>query len=258
MLLAINANNTNTKFAIFDAGRIVGDWRCESNPRRTADEYVVWLNALMALEGIDPKGIDSIVIASVVPAAMFNLKLLCSRHYGKEPLVIGDPDCVIGINVLIDKPREVGADRLANAVGAQITYHEPSIVIDFGTATTFDVIGSNGDYLGGLIAPGINLNLEALHMATAKLPRIALEKPDRVIGKDTIGAMQAGVFWGYVALIEGLVARIQKEFGGPMMVISTGGLAPLFQGATEVIRHLDPDITMRGLLEIWRRNRTGA
>ena len=255
MLLAINANNTNVKFGLYDAERMVGDWRIRTESGRTADEYMVWLSQLMALAGIDHKRIDATIIATVVPQALFHLRLFCERHLKAPPLVIGEPEVELGIQVLMDKPNEVGADRLANAVGGHLLFGGPLVVVDFGTATTFDIVDAAGNYVGGAIAPGINLSLEALHMATAKLPRIALEPPSRVIGKDTLGAMQSGVYWGYVGLIEGLVDRIAKELGAPLKVIATGGLAPLFFGATPAIQHLEEEITMRGLVEIDRRSR---
>jgi type III pantothenate kinase len=258
MLLAINANNTNVKFGLFESGRMVGDWRIRTDSARTADEYMVWLSQLMGLAGFDAKAIREAIIATVVPQALFHLQMFCERHLKAAPLVVGEPGVELGIRVLVDKPNEVGADRLANAVGGHVLFHRPLIVVDFGTATTFDVIDGEGNYTGGVIAPGINLSLEALHQATAKLPRIAVEAPSRVIGKDTLGAMQSGIYWGYVGLVEGLVARIKQEFAAALTVVATGGLAPLFAGATPAIEHLEPEITMRGLVAIHRRNRPGA
>jgi type III pantothenate kinase len=255
MLLAINANNTNVKFALYDGKRMVGDWRIRTESGRTADEYMVWLSQLLTLAGLDYKDIRETIIATVVPQALFHLRMFCERHLNAPPLVIGDPDVDLGIKVLMDRPNEVGADRLANAVGGHVLHPRPLVIVDFGTATTFDVADAEGNYIGGAIAPGINLSLEALHMATAKLPRIALERPARVIGKDTLSAMQSGIYWGYIGLIEGLVTRITKEFGARLTIIATGGLAPLFFGATPAIEHLEPEITMQGLVEIHRRNR---
>lgn len=256
MLLAINCNNTNVKFAVYDDTRQRGSWRISTEARRTADEYVVWLTHLMALSDLDRRDVGDAIIANVVPPAMFNLKELCRRYFGCEPLVVGDPALDLGLKVLLDNPDEAGADRLVNAVAARMRYDLPAIVVDFGTATTFDIIDADGNYCGGVIAPGINLSVEALHMAAAKLPRIAVARPAQVIGKGTISAMQSGVYWGYIGLIEGLIRRIQDEFGNRMTVISTGGLAPLFTEATHVIEHLDPDLTLDGLVEIYRRNRT--
>jgi type III pantothenate kinase len=256
MLLAVNANNTNVKFAVYDGDTLKGDWRMHTSPGRTADEYMVWLTQLMGMAGLTPADIDGAIIATVVPPTLFNLKQLCKRYFNTAPVVVGEPDVELGIKVLMDRPHEVGADRLANAVGGNLLFREPLIVVDFGTATTFDVVGRDGDYCGGVIAPGINLSLEALHGATAKLPRIAVERPAKVIGRDTLSAMQSGVYWGYVSLIEGVVARIKEERGEAMRVVTTGGLAPLFFGATPVLEFLEPEITMRGLVEIYRRNRS--
>ncbi|HSE78974.1 MAG TPA: type III pantothenate kinase [Alphaproteobacteria bacterium] len=255
MLLAINCNNTNVKFAVYDGAQQRGSWRISTEARRTADEYAVWLTHLMQLSGLDRRDIDDAIVANVVPPAMFNLKELCRRYFGCEPLVVGDPALDLGLKVLLDNPDEAGADRLVNAVAVRMRYDLPAIVVDFGTATTFDIVDADGNYCGGVIAPGINLSVEALHMAAAKLPRIAVTRPAQVIGKGTISAMQSGVYWGYIGLIEGLIRRIQDEFGRRMTVISTGGLAPLFTEATQVIEHLDPDLTLDGLVEIYRRNR---
>jgi len=255
MLLCINANNTNVKFAVYDNDKPVGDWRLKTEPGRTADQYVVWLDQLMRMSGLELKRIKAAIIASVVPAAVFHLTMLCEQHLKTRPLVVGDPAVKLGIQVKMDIPTTtVGADRLANAVGGHITYKKPLIIVDFGTATTFDVADGEGNYLGGAISPGINLSVEILHSATAMLPRIAVERPGRVIGKSTTEAMQSGIFWGYVGLVEGMVQRITKEFGAELEVVATGGLAPLFVGVTPLIHHLDPEITMRGLVEIYRRN----
>lgn len=254
MLLAINANNTNFTFALFDGERLVSEWRAQSSSGRTADEYAVWLNQLLALENLNLKSVTNAIIATVVPQSLFNLTTLCQRYFGGEPIVVGAPGVDLGIKALVDRPAEVGADRLVNSIGAHKSFPGALIVVDFGTATTFDVVDEDGNYRGGVIAPGINLSLEALHRGTAQLPRIAVERPERIIGTDTVACMQSGVYWGYVGLIEGLVQRIRHEWNAPMTVISTGGLAPLFRGATDVIQHWAPDLTMRGLLEIYRRN----
>jgi len=256
MLLAIDSGNTNIVFALFDGDELRGEWRSSTNTDRTADEYGVWLTQLMAMQGIDRTLVDACIIASVVPQVMFTLKNLCRRYFGHEALVVGENGVNLGIEVLLDRPEEVGADRLVNAVAAHKYYKGPLIVIDFGTATTFDVVDKSGNYCGGCIAPGINLSLEALHAAAAKLPRVAIGRPKRVIGKATVPAMRSGVYWGYVGLIEGLVRRIMAEFGEKMTVVATGGLAPLFSEATDVIDHLQSDLTLRGLLEIYRLNRS--
>ena len=253
MLLAIEQGNTNTLFAIHDGETWTSQWRAATDSSRTADEYAVWLYQLLAMAGLNFSMLDACIISSVVPQSIFNLRNLARRYLHVEPLVIGE-NAELGIPVRIDKPSEAGADRLVNAIGAHAVYAGPLIVIDSGTATTFDVIAADGGFEGGVIAPGINLSMEALHTAAAKLPRGAIQKPGRVIGKDTVGAMQAGVFWGYIALIEGLIARIKAEYPEPMTVVATGGVASLFHGATDTIDHFDPDLTIRGLLEIHRRN----
>jgi len=255
MLLAIDSGNTNVVFAVRDGDAWRGEWRAATNPDRTADEYAVWLTQLMALEDLAPVQIDSAIVANVVPRAAWALRTLCRRWFDCEPLVVGEPGVDLGIGVLVDKAEEVGADRLVNTVGVHAACTGPAIVIDFGTATTFDVVDAEGNYCGGVISPGINLSLDALDRAAAKLPRVAVERPETVIGTSTVPAMQSGVYWGYVGLIEGLVARIREEFGEAMTVVATGGLAPLFAEATDAIDRLDPDLTMRGLVEIHRRNR---
>ncbi|WP_433951861.1 type III pantothenate kinase [Brevundimonas diminuta] len=260
MLLAIEQGNTNTLFAVHDGEEWIFQWRTATDPMRTADEYAVWLHQLFEMrgQGQTMADMDGCIISSVVPQSIFNLRNLARRYLNVEPLVIGE-NVELGIEVRIHKPSEAGADRLVNAIGALQDYEGDLLLIDSGTATTFDVVsGANGQgagaFEGGLIAPGINLSLQALHEAAAKLPRIAIQRPDTVIGRDTVTSMQSGVFWGYIALIEGLVDRIKAEWGKPMTVIGTGGVASLFEGATNSIDRFDPDLTIRGLLEIWRRN----
>jgi len=254
MLLAIEQGNTNTLFAVHDGTDWIAQWRTATESTRTADEYAVWLAQLLSMRGLALKALTACIISSVVPQSIFNLRNLSRRYLNAEPLVVGDSGVDLGIQARILKPTEAGADRLVNAVGAHLKYPGDLIVIDSGTATTFDVVAADGAFEGGIIAPGINLSLQALHEAAAMLPRIAIQRPDRVIGKDTVSNMQSGVFWGYVALIEGLVARIKAEWGKPMTVIGTGGVASLFEGATEAVDVFDSDLTIRGLLEIHRRN----
>ncbi|MDA1100670.1 MAG: type III pantothenate kinase [Proteobacteria bacterium] len=254
MLLAINANNTNVKFTLFDGDEAVGEWRQHTSAARTADEHAVWLTQLFDLNGFDRNAVTDTAIATVVPQALFNLRRLCSYYFKSEPLVLGEADTKYGIQIHATPP--VGADRICNTVAAGVLFPgQPAVIVDFGTATTFDVVDEQGDYRGGVIAPGINLSLEALHNATALLPRIVVARPEKIIGTDTVACMHSGVFWGYVGLIEGIVNRIRDEFGKPMKVLSTGGLAPVFEGATNVIEANVPDITMRGLREIYRRSR---
>ncbi|WP_269516448.1 type III pantothenate kinase [Brevundimonas subvibrioides] len=253
MLLAIEQGNTNTLFAVHDGEAWIAQWRTATEASRTADEYAVWLTQLLAMRHIALTSLTGCIISSVVPQSIFNLRNLARRYLSVEPLVIGD-NVELGIPVRIRKPSEAGADRLVNAIGAHLIYRGDLIVIDSGTATTFDIVAADGAFEGGAIAPGINLSLQALHEAAAMLPRIAIQRPDTVIGKDTVSNMQSGVFWGYVSLIEGMVARIKAEWGAPMTVVGTGGVASLFEGATNSIDRFDPDLTIRGLLEIWRRN----
>lgn len=254
MLLAIEQGNTNTLFAVHDGETWTAQWRAATESSRTADEYAVWLSQLLNMAGLQMGVFDGCIISSVVPQSIFNLRNLARRYLHVEPLVIGE-NADLGIEVRIDKPSEAGADRLVNAIGAHVVYSGDLIVIDSGTATTFDVIAADGGFEGGVIAPGINLSMEALHTAAAKLPRVAIQKPQRVVGTDTVGAMQSGVFWGYIGMIEGLVARIKGEWGKPLTVVATGGIASLFHGATTAVDHFDPDLTIRGMLEIWRRNK---
>ena len=257
MLLAIEQGNTNTLFAVHDGEKWSAQWRAATESSRTADEYAVWLSQLLGMAGLQLGVFDGCIISSVVPQSIFNLRNLARRYLHVEPLVIGE-NAELGIDIRIDKPSEAGADRLVNAIGAHVAYPGDLIVIDSGTATTFDVVAGDGAFEGGVIAPGINLSMEALHTAAAKLPRVAIQKPQRVVGHDTVGAMQSGVFWGYIAMIEGLTARIKAEWGKTMTVVATGGVASLFHGATLSVDHFDSDLTIRGLLEIWRRNQGRA
>ena len=252
MLLAIEQGNTNTLFAIHDGKDWVAQWRVATETRRTADEYAAWLYQLMQMHGLDLKAISDCIISSVVPQSLFNLRKLAQRYFNKTPYVVGE-NAILDLEIRIDKPREAGADRLVNAIGGHISYAGALLIIDSGTATTFDVVAADGAYEGGAIAPGINLSLQALHAAAAKLPRVAIERPAQIIGKDTVSAMQSGIFWGYVGLIEYLIAAMQAEYGQKMSVIATGGVASLFEGATTKIDHFDHDLTLRGLLEIYKR-----
>ena len=254
MLLAIEQGNTNTMFAVHDGKDWIAQWRSATESTRTADEYAVWLSQLLAMSGLGLGSLTACIVSSVVPQSIFNLRNLSRRYLHVEPLIIGE-NADLGVEVRIEKPSEAGADRLVNAIGAHIVYPGPLIVIDSGTATTFDIVAADGGFEGGIIAPGINLSMQALHEAAAKLPRIAIQRPDRIVGRDTVGAMQSGVFWGYIGLIEGLIGRIKAERGEHLTVVATGGVVSLFEGATTMIDHFDPDLTIRGLLEIHRRNR---
>ncbi|MEC7943501.1 MAG: type III pantothenate kinase [Pseudomonadota bacterium] len=254
MLLTIDSGNTNIVFALYEAGKQRGVWRRANDNRQTADEYGVWLLQLMALAKLHPEEVDSAIIATVVPDTLFSLKGLCRNYFKAEPLVVGDAGVELGIQALVDTPEAVGADRLVNAVAAHEEYGGPLIILDFGTATTFDVINADGDYVGGVIAPGINLSVEALHRAAAMLPKVSVTRPQTVIGKHTTPAMQSGVYWGYVGLIEGLVERIRNEYGEKLRVVATGGLAPMFEPAVDVIQEVDRNLTLRGLVSIYSRN----
>ena len=260
MLLAIDVGNTNIVFAICDGDTIKWRWRISTDGQRTADEYAVWLHQLMQLEDVERSHIGAAIIATVVPQTLFNLQRLCRKYFDVEPLVVAVGELDLGLRIDLPNPSEVGADRIVNAIAAHASTPGNLIVVDFGTATTFDVIGADGSYRGGVIAPGINLSMDALYQAAAKLPRIAVEPPTSpggnlgVIGKNTVHAMQSGVFWGYVGLIEGLVARITSEVGPPVTVIATGGLATLFNRHTSAIDAVDGDLTIRGLIRIYARN----
>ncbi len=256
MLLAIDAGNTNTVFAVYDGETTVAQMRASTYGPRTADEYFVWLNRLLDHYGVALDDIEDAIIATVVPQTLFNLKKLCRGFFKCEPLVVGSSECRLGVKVKVKREREVGADRLVNTVGAFTTYGPNLIVVDFGTATTFDVVDFEGAYAGGLIVPGINLSLKALHEAAAKLPNVDVAKPQQVVGLDTESCMQSGVYWGYVSLVEGVCKRVAEEVGAPMKVIATGGLSPLMAEGTTAIDHVDGELTMRGLLRIYKENRT--
>jgi len=256
MLLAVSANNTNTVFAVWDGAVLKGAWRAGTDTRRTADEYVVWLDHLLALEDLSRGMIDASIISSVVPEANFNLRRLCRAYCNSDPLIVGEPSVKTGILARVDRPEEVGADRIVNTVAAHDRYKGPLVVVDFGTATTFDVVDRDGNYCGGVISPGINLSLQALAMAAAKLPSVPVARTEKVIGTSTVACMQSGIFWGYVGLVEGIIARIKGEFGALMRTVATGGLAPLFEGSIPAIEHTDPDLTLWGLKLISDLNRT--
>jgi type III pantothenate kinase len=265
MLLAIDAGNTNVVFAVLapapDAEnrggrRIVARWRIATDPRRTADEYAVWLSQLLQLEGMSRGDIEGVIIATVVPRALHNLEVLAEKYFRTKALVAGRPPVEWGIALDVDEPQSLGADRAVNTIAAHALHAGDLIVVDFGTATTFDVSDFNGAYKGGIIAPGLNLSLDALVTAAAKLPRIAIEAPrtGSVIGTNTVDQMQIGIFWGYLALIEGLVARLKAEVGRPTKVIATGGLAALLTEHTAVFDAIEPDLTIQGLAIMYERS----
>jgi len=255
MQLAIDAGNTNVVFALLDEGRICARWRIATDARRTADEYAVWLSQLLALEGYDRTSVTGVIIATVVPRALHNLQTLSRKYFSFEPLIAGQGRAEWGIALDVEEPQSVGADRAVNVIAGHALHGGDLILIDFGTATTFDVADYNGAYKGGIIAPGINLSLDALVTAAAKLPRIAIEAPasSSVIGRDTVSQMHIGIYWGYIAMIEGLVARMKVEIGRPVKVIATGGLATLFERNTDVFDAIEPDLTIQGLAMLWDR-----
>ena len=259
MLLAIDAGNTNVVFALIaqkpDAPEIRARWRIATDPRRTADEYAVWLHQLLALEGIERGAVDAVIVATVVPRALHNLEVLASKYFGVAALVAGQTPLEWGIRLDVTEPRTVGADRVVNTIAAHALHAGDLVVIDFGTATTFDVVDHEGAYRGGIIAPGINLSLDALVAAAAKLPRIAIAAPSStsVIGRNTEDQMLIGIYFGYIAMIEGLLVRMKAEIGRPVAVIATGGLATLFDQHTSVFDAIEPDLTITGLAMMHRR-----
>ncbi len=260
MLLAIDAGNTNIVFALVEDGVIRARWRIATDARRTADQYAVWLHQLLELEGFTRADVSAVIIGTVVPRALHNLQVLASKYFGVEPLVAGEGAADWGIELDVAEPGSVGADRALNAIAAHANHEGDLIVIDFGTATTFDLVDYSGAYKGGIIAPGINLSLDALVAAAAKLPRVAIEAPDSrtVIGRTTEAQMHIGIYWGYVAMMEGLVARMKAEVGRPVTVVATGGLAILFDQHTELFDAIEPDLTIQGLAMLHARSRNGV
>jgi len=260
MLLAIDAGNTNLVFALVGGGEIKARWRIATDPRRTADEYAVWLHQLLELEGYAKADVEAVIIGTVVPRSLHNLEVLASKYFHVEPVIAGQGAAAWPLKLDVDEPHNVGADRALNAIAAHAKHQGDLIVIDFGTATTFDVVDADGAYKGGIIAPGINLSLDALVNAAAKLPRIAIEAPDgdSVIGRTTDSQMLIGIYWGYVAMIEGLAERMKREIGRPATVIATGGLADLFDQHTDVFDAIEPDLTIQGLSLLYDLAATGS
>jgi type III pantothenate kinase len=257
MLLCIDCGNTNTVFALWDGARFVGTWRIATDWRRTADEYFVWLSSILRLAGVEAR-IEEMIVSSTVPRVVFNLRVLADRYFGCRPLVVGRPDCRLPQPPRVDEGTTVGPDRLVNAAGAHDRHGGDLIVVDFGTATTFDVVDHDGAYVGGVIAPGVNLSLEALHMAAAALPHVDVTKPQKVVGTNTVACMQSGVFWGYVGLVKEICQRIRAERDRPMRIVGTGGLAPLFDSADVLFDRVEDDLTMHGLTVIHRFNKETA
>jgi len=254
MLLCIDCGNTNTVFAVWDGARFLCTLRTSTEHQRTADQYFVWLSTLMEHHRL-PMEIDEVIISSTVPRVVFNLRVLADRYFGTRPLVVGKPDCLLPHVPRVDPGAQVGPDRIVNTTGAFDRHGGDLICVDFGTATTFDVTAEDGAYVGGVIAPGVNLSLEALHMAAAALPHVDVTRPERVIGTNTVACMQSGVFWGYVGVVREVCERIKAEYGRPMKVIGTGGLAPLFAGGAVLFDTVEDDLTMHGLTVIHRYNK---
>ena len=254
MLLAVDCGNTNTVFSIWDGARFISNWRIATSHKRTADRYYVWLTTLLKLGSIE-NNIEEMVISSTVPRVVFNLRVLGDKYFGTRPLVVGKSDCKLPVSVRVDEGTAVGPDRLVNTVAGFNLFGGDLIVVDFGTATTFDVVDTDGAYIGGVIAPGVNLSLEALHKDAAALPHVDISKPQNVIGTNTVACMQSGVFWGYVGLIREICVKIKSERNRPMKVISTGGMAPLFQQSVRLFDHFEEDLTMHGLTVIHQFNK---
>ena len=249
MLLCIDCGNTNTVFSVWDGQDFIATWRTSTEHQRTADQYFVWLSTLMAHQKINVE-IDQVIISSTVPRVVFNLRVLADRYFNCRPLVVGKPECVLPQQPRVDAGTTVGPDRLVNSAGAFSRHGGNLIVVDFGTATTFDVVAEDGAYVGGVIAPGVNLSLEALHRAAAALPHVDISRPQTVIGTNTVACMQSGVFWGYVGLIKEICARIRDEYDAPMKIIGTGGLARLFEQVDNLFDVIEDDLTMHGLTVI--------
>jgi len=254
MLLCIDTGNTNTMFSIWNGEEFIATWRTSTEHQRTADQYFVWLSTLMSVQNIKAD-IKDVIISSTVPRVVFNLRVFANRYFDCRPIVVGKPDCILPNDPRVDEGTTVGPDRLVNAAAAYDKFGGDLIVVDFGTATTFDVVATDGAYVGGVISPGVNTSLQALHLAAAALPHVDITMPAKVIGTNTVDCMQSGVFWGYVGLVRETCNRIKEEYGKPMQVVATGGLAPLFAQGHKLFDHYDDLLTMHGLVVIYNSNK---
>jgi type III pantothenate kinase len=253
MILVVDVGNTNIVLGLYQGRTLTHHWRLSTNRSSTVDEYGILISNLFQLAGVRAEQIEGVILSCVVPPIMSTLEQLFVKYVGKEALVVG-PGIKTGLNIRYENPREVGADRIVNAVAGIEQYGTPLVVVDFGTATTFDYIDASGAYLGGAIVPGIGISAEALYQRAAKLPRIELSKPKTVIGRNTVAAMQAGIIFGYAGQVDGIVRRICKEFNVQPRVIATGGLADLIAGESETVEKVDPLLTLEGLRIVYERN----